>query len=112
MSRSSGSRAISTAWTPHAWIGSRCRAGPGRASSSTSRDQRIWSANSRVEQLEAETGDGQVQEITLKDVRGASRFDFKAPVETSWLRLTIKSVYPGSKYRDTAISELYPIFAD
>ena len=50
--------------------------------------------------------------ITLKDVRGSSRFDFDAPIETSWLRLTIESVYPGAKYRDTAISELYPIFAD
>ena len=62
------------------------------------KDQKIWAANSRVEQLEARTGDGQVQVITLKDVRGASRFDFDAPVETSWLRLTIKSVYPGAKY--------------
>jgi hypothetical protein len=76
------------------------------------KDQRIWSANSRVEQLEARTGDGQVQVITLQDVRGASRFDFDAPVDTSWLQLRIKSVYPGAKYQDTAISELYPIFAD
>jgi uncharacterized caspase-like protein len=76
------------------------------------KDQKIWNANSRVEQLEARTGDGQVQVITLKDVRGASRFDFDAPVETSWLQLTIKSVYPGAKYKDTAISELYPIFVD
>ena len=76
------------------------------------KDQKIWSANSRVETVEASTGDGQVQEITLKDVRGASRFDFDAPIETSWLRLTVNSVYPGAKYRDTAISELYPIFAD
>jgi hypothetical protein len=76
------------------------------------KDQRIWSANSRVETVEASTGDGQVQVITLKDVRGSSRFDFDAPIETSWLRLTIESVYPGAKYRDTAISELYPFFAD
>ena len=33
------------------------------------KDQKIWSANSRVETLEASTGDGQVQVITLKDVR-------------------------------------------
>jgi len=76
------------------------------------KDQKIWNANSRVEQLEARTGDGQAQVITLKDVRGASRFDFDAPVDTSWLQLTIRSVYPGAKYKDTAISELYPIFAD
>jgi hypothetical protein len=76
------------------------------------KDQRIWAANSRARELEASTGDGQVQVITLKDVRGASRFDFDAPVDTSWLQLKIRSVYPGSKYKDTAISELYPIFAD
>jgi len=76
------------------------------------KDQKIWSANSRVEQLEASTGDGQVQVVTLKDVRGASRFDFDAPVDTSWLQLAVRSVYPGAKYKDTAISELYPIFAD
>ena len=76
------------------------------------KDQKIWTANSRLQRVQAETGDGQVQEITLKDVRGASRFDFDAPVDTSWLRLTVKSVYPGAKYRDTAVSELYPIFKD
>lgn len=76
------------------------------------KDQRIWSANSRVREVEASTGDGQVQVITLEDVRGASRFDFDAPVETSWLRLKIESVYPGTKYKDTAISEFYPIFKD
>ena len=34
------------------------------------KNQKIWSANSRVETLEASTGDGQIQVITLKDVRG------------------------------------------
>ena len=50
------------------------------------KDQKIWAANSRVETVEASTGDGQVQVITLKDVRGTSRFDFDAPIETSWLQ--------------------------
>ena len=50
------------------------------------KDQKIWAANSRVENVEASTGDGQVQVITLKDVRGTSRFDFDAPIETSWLQ--------------------------
>ena len=76
------------------------------------KDQKIWTANSRIETVEASTGDGHIEVITLKDVRGSSRFDFDAPVETSWLQLKIESVYPGAKYKDTAISELYPIFAD
>ena len=76
------------------------------------KNQKIWSANSRVETLEASTGDGQIQVITLKDAQAPTRFDFDAPVETSWLQLKIDSVYRGTKYRDTAISELYPIFGD
>jgi hypothetical protein len=72
----------------------------------------IWQANSRVKSLEATTGDGQTLTVSLQDVRGASRVDFKPPIRTEWLELRIKDVYAGSKYKDTAISELYPVFAD
>ncbi|MCO5084638.1 MAG: caspase family protein [Rhizobiaceae bacterium] len=72
----------------------------------------IWQANSRVKTLEATTGDGQTLTVGLQDVRGASRVDFKPAIRTEWLELRIKDVYPGSKYKDTAISELYPVFAD
>lgn len=74
--------------------------------------QRIWEANARVKTLDATTSDGQTLTVSLQDVRGASRVDFRPPIRTGWLELRIRGVFPGSKYKDTAISELYPVFAD
>ena len=96
----------------HAFRAASARWSASRSSTATTRTRRSGRPIRASRSLEASTGDGQVQVITLKDVRGSSRFDFDAPIETSWLQLTIKSVYPGTKYQDTAISELYPIFAD
>lgn len=76
------------------------------------KDQRTWSNNSRVHTLEATTSDGRTLTVELQDVRGASRFDFTPPVKSKWLELRIKGVYPGTKFKDTAIAELYPVFAD
>ena len=72
----------------------------------------IWKANSRVKSLEATTSDGQTLTVHLQDVRGASRVDFSPAISTEWLELRIKDVYRGTKYKDTAISELYPVFAE
>jgi uncharacterized caspase-like protein len=75
------------------------------------KNQQIWAGNARVKALEATTRSGALA-ITLQDVRGPSRVDFERPVRTPYLELRIKDVFPGTKYKDTAISELYPIFAD
>jgi hypothetical protein len=76
------------------------------------KNQTIWSANSRIRELGVATATGPALDVTLQDVRGARRVDFATPVDTSFLELTIRSVYRGAKYRDTAVSELYPVFAD
>lgn len=76
------------------------------------KDQRTWNNNSRVHTLEATTSDGTTLSVDLQDVRGASRFDFTPPVKSNWLELRIKGVFPGAKFKDTAIAELYPIFAE
>lgn len=76
------------------------------------KDQRTWSNNSRVRTLDATTGDGKTLRVELQDVRGASRFDFNPPVDTGWLELRIKDIYPGARFKDTAIAELYPVFAE
>jgi uncharacterized caspase-like protein len=76
------------------------------------KDQRIWSNNSRVKVLEATADNSPHMSIELRDVRGPSRVDFNPPLKTSYLQLQISEIYPGAKYRDTAISELYPIFSD
>lgn len=76
------------------------------------KNQTIWSANSRIRRLEVATATGPSLDVTLQDVRGARRVDFSKPVDTNFLELTIRDVYRGAKYRDTAVSELYPVFAD
>ena len=76
------------------------------------KDQKTWSNNSRVHTLDATTSDGATLSVELQDVRGASRFEFNPPVKSSWLELRIKGVYRGAKFKDTAIAELYPIFAE
>lgn len=76
------------------------------------KDQKTWANNSRVKMLEATAANSPNLSIQLQDVRGPSRVDFNPPLKTSYLELQISEIYPGAKYRDTAISELYPIFAD
>jgi len=76
------------------------------------KDQRTWSNNSRVSRFELAMSDGRRIAAELPDRRGMNSFEFGAPVYTRSLELTILDVYPGDKYRDTAISQLLPIFAD
>jgi hypothetical protein len=37
---------------------------------------------------------------------GEQRVDLNRPVEVKWLQIVIRSVYPGWKYKDTAVNEL------
>jgi hypothetical protein len=76
------------------------------------KDQRTWSNNSRIRKLEIQTSDGQTINVDLPDQRGANRFDFQPALTTSSLKMTIREVYRGAKFRDTAVSELRPVFAD
>lgn len=49
---------------------------------------------------------GETQTVTLQDVNGPQDIVFPAPVETASITLVISSVYSGSKYTDTAVSEI------
>lgn len=67
----------------------------------------LYQANNRVKRVhlsfddgtsfEAELNDGQIQPQLIK---------FPTPKKTERVRLTILEVYPGTKYRDTCISEI------
>jgi hypothetical protein len=77
-----------------------------------SKDERTWANNSRVRGATLTLSDGKSFDIELPDVRDLNRFEFNRPVSTASIAIRLDSVYRGSKYADTAISELYPVFAD
>ncbi|MHA7776172.1 NADase-type glycan-binding domain-containing protein [Roseibium sp. M-1] len=72
----------------------------------------IYRKNARLKTVILRLSDGSSQNLDLPDDMRASRFTFGAPLEATWLELEIGSVFAGSKYADTALSELVPIFAD
>jgi len=77
-----------------------------------SKDDRTWSNNSRVRGAIITLSDGRSFGIELPDARDMNRFEFSRPINTASIAIRIESVYRGTKYADTAISELYPVFAD
>ncbi len=66
----------------------------------------IFAKNSRVKDIELRFSTGDSLQATLKDAPGAQPIALSSPVEAKWVELIIRSVYPGSKYSDTAINEL------
>jgi len=66
----------------------------------------IFGKNSRVKDIELHFSTGDSLEATLKDGPGPQHVELSRPVNAKWIELIIRSVYPGSKYSDTAINEL------
>ncbi len=66
----------------------------------------IYAKNSRVKDIELRFSTGDSLQATLKDAPGAQQLALSSPVDAKWVELIIRSVYPGSKYSDTAINEL------
>lgn len=62
--------------------------------------------NSRPAKLWVSFSDGMGLEVSLEDVNSQQKVTFPSAVETSSVTFIIESVYPGSKYEDTAISEI------
>jgi uncharacterized caspase-like protein len=72
----------------------------------------IHTKNARVRTATLRLSDGSSQSLNLPDDMRSKRFSFGTPQEVSWMELEIGSVFEGSKYKDTALSELVPVFAD
>ncbi len=66
----------------------------------------IFTKNSRVKDMELRFSSGDSIEATLKDEPGTQYVTLSQPIRAKWIELVIRSVYPGSKYSDTAINEL------
>jgi hypothetical protein len=71
------------------------------------KSNRAFSSNGRVRALRVETADGLDLRLQLKDSMRQQSFRLPRKVVSPWLRLTILSVYPGSRWQDTAISEVW-----
>jgi hypothetical protein len=67
---------------------------------------RLWEENDRVGAVTAEFSDGSSRDFTFVDRMDSQQFELGI-VRTKWVRLTIKSVYYGTTYKnDTPLSEV------
>lgn len=68
------------------------------------RTGKTFSSNSRVARALIETSTGARYPIRLNDHSRRQVYTLKQPLTATWIRLTIRSVYQGRKYSDTALS--------
>jgi len=64
----------------------------------------VWGQNNRLQSATAYFSDGSSRELSFTNVMDSQRIDVGS-IKTRWVRLVIKSVYPGTD-PDTAISEV------
>ena len=69
------------------------------------RDSEIYNENNRIKKLSLTFSDGTVVEKDLEDIYAMHMLEFDQR-KTSSVMVTIKEVYSGLKYNDTAISEI------
>lgn len=67
----------------------------------------LYEKNSRPKQITLIFSDGATETIELQDMAGAQQIDLKNSVITESVTIRIDSVYPGTIFEDTAISEVY-----
>jgi hypothetical protein len=65
-----------------------------------------WARANRPKDLEIKFSDGSVEMVTLDDEMVAQTVSFEHSVTTSTVRVRVKSIYKGSTWHDTAISEM------
>ena len=62
--------------------------------------------NSRPRSITLEFSDGSSQDFSLEDIMKAQDISLDPAVETEYVDIIINSVYPGTKWEDTVISEV------
>ncbi len=65
-----------------------------------------YTGNSRPKTLDVILSDGSIYSYELADIMGAQTLEFPSPSDVTYIQLVIDSVYPGSLYTDTCISEI------
>jgi hypothetical protein len=70
------------------------------------KNRSLFVKNSRVHRVDLAMSNGRRVEFDLDDIPGPQRFAFDPPVSVAWIQFTIRSVYRGTRYADTALTEL------
>ncbi len=70
------------------------------------KDAETWRKNNRVKEISIEFSDGTVLKRTLMDQKEAQQVDFGTAINTTYIKITINSIYSGTKWNDTAIAEI------
>jgi hypothetical protein len=71
------------------------------------KQERLYYSNNRVKTIRIEFENGEGFEYSLKDKNmGYQTIKLKEEINTNFIKLIIKDVYRGNKYRDTCISEV------
>ncbi len=66
----------------------------------------FWSRHNRAKEIEVEFSDGEKQSFTLADEMKPETVKFPAPKDTTSIKVRFKSVYRGSTFNDTGLSEI------
>ncbi|MCB9745482.1 MAG: discoidin domain-containing protein [Alphaproteobacteria bacterium] len=70
----------------------------------------FWERHNRVKDLEIRFPDGEKQTVTLKDERVVEDIKVESPKPVEWIELRVKSIYRGTTFNDTVVSEV--VFID
>lgn len=70
------------------------------------KNEDIYLKNSKPAKITVLFSDGTSQDVGLFNINGPQKITFRTAVNTSSMRIVIDSVYPGTKYQDTAVSEI------
>ncbi|MGI9477176.1 MAG: NADase-type glycan-binding domain-containing protein [Hyphomicrobiaceae bacterium] len=74
------------------------------------KSKRLFAANGRVTRLRARFSSGRTVEIALRDSARQQSVALRKPEPATWVQLEILKAKRGTKYSDTAITELQPRF--
>lgn len=69
----------------------------------------LYHMNNRIKTATLECSDGTRLPIELADEPVERTVSLPAPIRCSWVKLTVDSVYRGTKWNDLAVSELHPL---
>lgn len=71
-------------------------------------NKQTWENNSRVKKIKISFNNKEICIVELKDIMGKQEINLPIKIEESGMfRFTIIEVYPGAKYKDTAISGIF-----